>query len=277
MDLSRGLGELAALGEVGAQERMADAALRESLRARVRRGKRRANAIVAASAIAVVAFGAAAIAAPRDDSPPPGPSPSGEPSAHHQPLPKIDTAGYLVDPGGAFVTNEAMGCQQIPDVVVSEDAIPYPGMMPPLPTWIEADRIYGLSDRLTANYPVPLYSRDGAMFYSLAVSEILREFPANAPVTVALIAEDGSWWGFNATYRVLDAMPFDEPGLFVTLTPSPFCKGGARAIDGSRVPPGTYTARVMVARPDGNSVVSDLGKVRIVTGLPSMPSLHVTE
>jgi len=272
MNLGTALAEYAASGSARTAAQLSDAVARESLRARVRRGKRRANLVIAASVVGVVAFGAAAFGSQRGPEPMPAPSPS----ATHEQLPPIDTSGYLVYPGGAFVTAEAVSCLQIPEVPVSMDAIPYPGSMPPLPTWIEANRIYGMSEGLPPNYPIPLYT-DQAMFYDLAVAEISREYPRDVDVLVALIADDGSWWSFRAGYGVIDVMPFDDPGLFVSLTPNPECQGGPRAIDRSRIPSDHYNARVMVTRPDGSTVISDYGDVAVVTGLPSMPFLQVTK
>jgi hypothetical protein len=275
VDLSLALEELAERGSAGAAARLADAAIRDDLRARVRRGKAKARLVLAGGAVGAIAFGAAVLAVPpRLEAP--TPSPSATEAAAHTPLPALDTNGYLVTPGGAFVTRETVSCQQIPDVPVAMDAVPYPGSMPPLPTWIEAARIYGLADGLPPNYPIPLYSRDGAMFYQLAVSEIMREYPSSVRVTLALVGDDGSWWGFTASYKVIDDMPLDDPGLFVTLTPDPLCKGGPRAVDGSHIPAGHYDARVMVTRPSGETVVSAFGDVRIVTGLPSWPFIPVT-
>ena len=93
---------------------------------------------------------------------------------------------------------------------------------------------------------------------------------------VTPVEDDGSWWGFTARYGVVDDMPLDDPGLFLTLTPDPFCQGGPRAVDRSEIPAGTYDARVMVTRPAGETVVSEFGDVRIVTGLPSWPFIPVT-
>jgi hypothetical protein len=277
VDLGSELDAYAERGSRGAQDRLANSAVRDDLRARVRRVKTRARLALAAGTVGAIAFGAAVVATPHDAQLSPSPSPSGQAEvSERRPLPHLDTTGYLVTPGGAFVTQEAVTCQQIPDVPVSMDALPYPGSMPPLPTWIEAARIYGLSDGLPPSYPIPLYSRDGAMFYQLAVSEIMREYPASVRVTLALIAEDGSWWGFTARYGVVDDMPLDDPGLFLTLTPDPFCQGGPRAVDRSPIPAGTYDARVMVTRPAGETVVSEFGDVRIVTGLPSWPFIPVT-
>jgi len=271
MDLSSALEAHAARVTEGAEQRLANPTTAERIAKSVRRAKRRANAIVAASTVAVIAFAAAAWAAPRDPEPPVTPTPS----PTHTPLPAIDTVDYLVNPGGAFVTDEAISCQQIPTVPLAEDAIAYPGTMPPLPTWIEANRIYGIADGMPPSYPIPLYSTD-AMFYQLAVSEILRDYSAGVYVQLALIAGDGSWWGFTARYAVVDEMPFDDPGLFVSLTPDPECQGGPRAIDRSRIPADHYNARMMVTRADG-TVISDFGDVQIVTGLPSIPFLRVTE
>lgn len=278
INLSDELETLAAAGAEGADRRLGDADAKALLRARVARAKRRANATIAVAVVAVLGVGAVAWATPRAPAPL-SPSPSATSAISDGQLPALDTDAYLVHMVAAHHTYEALRCETIPDVAVSPDEVDYPGVMPPLPTWIEADRIYGLADGLPEHYPIPLYSRDGTAFYDLAVREISQLYPSSVEVVVALIAADGSWWGFDADFSVIDAMPFDAPGVFVTLTPNPDCQGGPRAIDRSRIPPGHYDARVMVVRDDGRlgNAVTDYGDVEIVTGLPSIPSLNVTE
>jgi hypothetical protein len=281
INLSDELDNYAARGAEGAQERLANPEVRAALRARVARARRRANAIIAVVAVAVLGMGASAWAAPRDTAPPiqPAPSPSIATAAPDDQLPTLDSVNYLTEMHGAYRTSEALICDIISIAPMVPAEYPYPGSIPPLPTWIEADRIYGLPDELPPNYPIPLYSREGNSNFGLALKEIPQLYPKDAQIVVALIAEDGSWWGFDARYQVIYAMPFDSPGIFVSLTPNEDCKGGPRAVDRSRIPPGHYDARIMVNRTDityGN-VIKDFGDVEIVTGLPSVPYLNVTK
>lgn len=280
MDLARELESYGERGALGARERLTQPDALSSLRERVARARRRANLTIAGTVIAVLGVSAAAWAMPSNPAPvQPSPHPSVSTDVHPDTLPPLDSAHYLVGMYGAYRTDEAITCAQIPDAPMSQDAIDYPGSMPPLPTWIEANRIYGMANGLPEHYPIPLYSRDGAIYYDLAAMQISQLYPPSVEVVVAFIAPDGSWWGFDADYTVIDQMPFDDAGLFLTLTPNPDCKGGPRATDGSRIPPDHYDARVMVVRNDGRlgNVISDHGDVEIVTGLPSVPWLEVTE
>ena len=283
IDLGQELEEHSRIGAEGASERFADPATRAALRVTIANAKRRANVIILAAGFAIIGVSAGAWAEPRIVPQPAPPSPSASASAVAEApvgqLPKLDSPNYLTELGGAYRTSDTITCNIIPIAPMVEQAYPYPGSIPPLPSWIEADRIYGLPDLFPPRYPIPLYSRDGSPYFGLANTAIPQLYPKDAEVVVALIAEDGSWWGFDAKFEVVDVMPFDPAGMFVTLTPNPECHGGLRSEDDTHVPPGHYDARVMVNRTDvtyGN-VIKDFGDVEIVTGLPSVPSLHVTE
>ena len=282
IDLGQELETRSVIGADGAAERFADPATRAALRARIANARRRANLIILAAACALIGVSAGAWAEPRIVPQPVPPSPSASASAVAEgpdgQLPKLDSPNYLAELGGAYRTSETITCNIIPIAPMVAQDYPFPGSIPPLPSWIEADRIYGLPDLFPPSYPIPLYSRDGSPYFGLANTAIPQLYPADAQVVVALIAEDGSWWGFDAKFQVVDVMPFDPAGIFVSLTPNADCHGGSRSVDRSQIPPGHYDARVMVNRTDvtyGN-VIKDFGDVEIVTGLPSVPSLHVT-
>ncbi len=281
IDLSHELEQHASQAAAGAAERLADAGLRAALHARVVRAKRRTVATTAGVVVVVLGIGAALWAAPQDPTTIalPTPSPSALTPSPIDQLPKLGAVNYLTQVYGAYRTSETIPCSIIPIAPMVTQGYPYPGSIPALPRWIEADRLYGLPDLFPPNYPIPLYSVTDSQDYGLAFTSIPILYPADAEIVIALIAPDGSWWGFDASYDFVDVMPFDPPGIFVTLTANPECKGGPRAIDRSQIPPGHYNARVLVNRTDitfGN-VIKDFGDVEIVTGLPSVPFLHVTK
>ena len=252
IDLGHALEEHSLLGADGATERFGDSAFRSALSDRMKRARRRANLTITIAVVAVIGVGASAWAAPRDDAHliQPSPSPSAATAAPNDQLPKLGAVNYLTQMYGAYRTSETIPCDIIPIAPMATQGYPYPGSIPALPTWIEADRLYGLPDLFPPNYPIPLYSSADSENYGLAYTSIPKLYPNDAEVVVALIADDGSWWGFDARYDVVDVMPFDPPGMFVTLTPNPECHGGPRSVDGARIPAGHYQARVMVNRTD---------------------------
>jgi hypothetical protein len=279
INLSRELDGYAELGAEGAAKRLADADTRAALRSRIARGRRRVNVAVAVALAAVLGIGAAAWAAPRDTVTNVEPSAFATNATNRNQLPALDSLNYLTQITGEYRTDETLTCDIIPIAPVVEEGVADPESVPPLPKWIELDRIYGLPDLFPPSYPIPLYSRHGSPTYVRASQEIPQLYPQDAQILVALISDTGEWWGFTAHFQEIDIMPFDPAGIFVTLTPDPLCHGGPRDPGESHIPPGTYNARVMVNRTDiayGN-VIRDFGYLRVVTGLPSVPYLHVTK
>ena len=281
IDLGDVLEEYSARGAEGADRRFGDPKTRAAIRERVAHGKRRANLTVIVAAFAVIGVSAGAWAEPIIAADPahPSPTPNAPDASPVDHLPALDAPNYLVEMTGAYRASETLTCNIIPIAPMAAEDYPSAGSIPPLPTWIESDRIYGLANELPPSYPIPLYSRDGSQNFGLALNEIPQLYPKDAEIVVALIAEDGSWWGFDARYQVIYAMPHDPPGIFVSLTPNADCHGGPRATNGSHIPPGHYDARVMVNRTDiayGN-VIKDFGEVEVITGLPSFPSPNATK
>ena len=281
IDLGTELDAYAAQGVEGASDRLAQTRVRHALRDRIAQGRRRMNGlVVAAVALVAIAIATATLATPPDtiDQVQPSPTPTSVADAPRDVLPIVYSPNYLVDMLGKYETSGAVSCQQIPTVPISTEGSPFPDFMAGLPRWIEINRIYGMPNELPAAYPIPLYQGDGSG-YNQSLISLPKLYPDDAQVVVALVAGDGSWWGFDATYDVRDVMPFDRPGMYVTLTPEPTCMGGPRAVDGAKIPAGVYAARQMTAPTTGPGVttIRDLGTVEVVTGLPSIPQLNVTK
>jgi len=280
IDLAAELDAHAKQGATGAPERLTTTATQRRIRERIERGRRRMNGVIAAS-IVLVAVLAGTVSAPPapTDMAQPSPSATARANAQRDRLPIVYSPDYLVSMQGKYEAQGTLSCAQIPTVPISTDGSPFPGFMAGLPRWIEINRIYGLPNELPAAYPIPLYLGDGSGRYNQSLLSLPKLYPAEARVVVALIAADGSWWGFEAEYGVREAMPFDRPGMYVTLTPDPACNGGTRSANGETIPPGVYVARQMTSPLTGlgETTVRDLGTVEVVRGLPSIPQLNVTK